>query len=350
MNHPDLEILLTLAREHRASDLLLQENRAPSLRIGGQIVPVEAPPISPEVFDLLWGDCGGKESDTDVDASITDAGGGRYRVNLLRQLGMRAAVLRRISQEIPSMEDLGLPSALLQGWMNRKSGLILVCGPTGSGKSTTVAAMIDWVNRTANRHIVTVEDPVEYLFTPDKCVVTQREIGLDTGSFCEGMRRALRQSPDLIFVGEIRDRATAEIALQASETGHVVISTLHVGRAAEAVTRMRLLFAPDEREFVSQVFSRELSGIFCQRLVQGTAGGVVLAAEHLSNIGVVSQFLAEGKTEELSDFLSGAKTQESKSLTQDLIEKVLEGKITPEVAKLSAPEPMEVTRALRGIR
>lgn len=350
MNHPDLEILLALTREHRASDLLLQEGRSPSLRIGGLVVPVEAPPISAEVFDLLWAECGGKEGDTDVDASITDETGGRYRVNLLRQLGKRGAVLRRISLEIPSFDALGLPSGLLQGWMQRKSGLILICGPTGSGKSTTVAAMIDWVNRNSSRHIVTVEDPVEYLFTPDRCVVTQREIGLDTGSFSEGMRRALRQSPDVIFVGEIRDRATAEIALQASETGHVVLSTLHVGRAAEAVTRLRLLFAPDEREFVSQVLSRELVGIFCQRLVPGVEGSVVVATEYLSNIGVVSQFLAEGKTEELADFLAGAKTQESKNLTQNLIEKVMEGKITAEVAKQSAPDPMEVTRTLRGIR
>lgn len=350
MNHPDLEILLAAARAHGASDLLLQEGRIPSLRIAGQITPLDTQPIPSDLLDQLWADCGASPQDSDKDAALTDAEGGRFRVNLLRQLGIRGAVLRCISTTIQSFESLGLPADLLKSWVNRKSGLILVCGPTGSGKSTSVAAAIDWINHQFARHIVTVEDPVEYLFTPDQCVITQREIGLDTDSFAEGLRRALRQSPDVIFVGEIRDRATAEMAIQASETGHIVLSTLHVGRAAEAVTRLRLLFAPNERDFVSQVLSRELVGVLCQRLIPTTTGGVAVALEFLTNEGIISQYLAEGKTEELADFLTNSKTQNTQSLTQDLIEKLRSGLISEETARQSAPEPMEIGRALRGIR
>lgn len=346
----DLEPLLSAAVEYNASDLILQENKLPFFRVNGAIVAAEGDPVSEALMDSLWKSCNADPDDLDADAALTSQEGHRFRVNLLRQMGSRSAVLRRISSEVPAFAELGLPAELLQQWVDRKSGLILICGPTGSGKSTTVAAMVDWINQESAKHIITVEDPVEYLFTPARSVITQREIGLDTHSFSEGMRRALRQSPDVIFVGEIRDRETAEIALQASETGHVVLSTLHVGRAVEAVTRLGLLFPASERDAVATILSRELVGVLCQRLIATVEGKATVALEYFTNAGAVSKLLAENKSEELADLVANPRTQDTRSLTQDLIAKLKAGLISEETARHASPEPMEISRALRGIK
>ncbi len=159
--------------------------------------------------------CGATEEAKDHDSSFTSAEGIRFRVNLLRQLGRHAAVLRRIRSDIPDLETLGLPAEVLREWIARKSGLVLICGPTGSGKSTTLASCLEWMNQALCRHVVTIEDPIEYLFANRQCLFTQREVGIDTPSFAEGLRRSLRQSPDVILVGEIRDAETAMTAAQA---------------------------------------------------------------------------------------------------------------------------------------
>ena len=350
MISPELEALLSASGEHSASDLYLQEDRAPSLRIAENLVPVESDPVSPALFDELGALCGASPGALDVDAAIVAPDGTRFRVSLLRQLGRRAAVLRRIRSQCPPLEELGLPAEMLRNWIDRKSGLILLCGPTGSGKSTSVAAMVEWINQNRRRHIITIEDPVEYLFSRSQSLINQREVGLDVAGFASGMRQALRQSPDVIFVGEIRDRETAHIALQASETGHVVISTLHVGRAVEAVNRVNLLFPEEERELMARVVSRELTGVLCQRLIPLKAGGATIAVEFFENAGSVTKFLEESRTADLADLVAHPKTQETRSLSQDLVEKLRAGLITEETALHYAPEPSEISRALRGIR
>ncbi len=350
MIHPELDPLLEAAREHSASDLILQEGRRPFLRIDSRIVEIESGAVDSSAMDALWKACNAPPETADFDSALSSQGGGRFRVNLLRQLGVRAAVLRRIRTDIPNFDSLGLPGGMLRHWVARRSGLVLICGPTGSGKSTSVAAMLDWINREESKHIVTIEDPVEYLFTPVQSVITQREVGLDTPSFAEGMRRALRQSPDVIFVGEIRDMETARIALQASETGHLVLSTLHAGRAAESVTRFELLFPTEEREFVRKILARELAGVLCQRLVPTLGGGIAAALEYFANSGAVSKYLAEGSLAELADLIANPRTQETRSLTQDLIAKLSAGRISEETARAYAPEPTEINRALRGIK
>lgn len=350
MNPEELEQYLQAACTHQASDLILQENRRAALRISNSLVLVDAPPVTPELMCWMWKNGNLDPADTDGDSALQAADGTRFRVNLHRQIGFRCAVLRRIQNTIPDLEQLGLPADLLREWVDRKSGLIIVCGPTGSGKSTSVASLVNWVNQNRARHIVTIEDPVEYLFSPAQSVITQREVGIDTPSFAEGMRRALRQSPDVLFVGEIRDRATAEIALQASETGHLVLSTLHVGRASEAPNRISLLFPASERDFLSHVLSREITGVLCQRLVTTVDGGMTAALEFFSNTGMVSKLLEENRTDDLADLIAKPKTQDTRSLTQDLVQKCQAGIITEETAKHCAPEPMEVMRALRGIR
>jgi pilus retraction protein PilT len=347
--NPILSSLLAALQENQGSDLFLPEGEVPRLRLGGEVVALETEPVDAEMLEELWQMCGVEAGAKDADAALYDENGARYRVNLLTRLGRRAAVLRRIAAQVPDMEALGLPRVLLEGWLGRKAGLILVCGPTGSGKSTSVASMLDSINRNRAAHIVTVEDPVEYLFTPGKALITQREAGLDTAGFAEGLRRALRQSPDVIFVGEIRDRETAQIALQAAETGHLVLSTLHVSRAVEAVTRLRLLFPPAEREMISRVLSRELIGVLCQRLLPSKAGGLVPAVEYFSNVGIAGQYLADDKTAELEDWVKQEKNQDARNLTRDLVEKWRAGLIDEAEARQAAPEPQEINRALRGL-
>lgn len=346
---PELQDLLDLASQHGASDLFLHEGQAPAMRLRGEIIRLDAEPTGSDLMDALWACCRADGSRTDVDAAVADARGHRYRANLLVQLGRRAAVFRPIKTQIPDLTTLGLPAELLQSWVDRRSGLILVCGPTGSGKSTTVAALLNWINTNRERHLITVEDPVEYLFQPARSLVTQREIGIDTPSFAEGLRRALRQSPDVIFVGEIRDRETAATALQASETGHVVISTLHVGRASEAISRLRLLFPPEERDLATQILSHELAGVIAQSLVPTTAGGSAVAVEFFTNAGMVPQLLAEARTSELADLIARPRTQDTRSLNQDLLRMFEEGTITRETALHYAPEPPELLRAMRGL-
>ena len=189
-----------MASSHGASDILLQEGKLPVLRINGQLHTMETEAIAGEQLGQLWAMCGACESANDHDASLATEAGQRFRANLHRRLGERGAVLRHIKTRIPTMDELGVPADLLRDWGSRTSGIVIVTGPTGSGKSTTLAALIEHINASAARHIVTIEDPIEYVFTPDRSVITQREVGLDTASFAEGLRRSLRQDPDVILV------------------------------------------------------------------------------------------------------------------------------------------------------
>ena len=202
-------------------------------------------PVSRPAMEEFWQSCGiDPATHPEADISWQIPHGGRLRVNLYHTLGRLAAVLRPIRARIPSLAELGLPAALLESWLQRRYGLILVTGPTGSGKSTTVASCLDWINRHLARHIVTLEDPIEYLFENDLSFFSQREIRQDSESFATGLRAALRQSPDVLFLGEIRDAETAVTALHAAETGHLVISTLHSSSVVETLERFSHLLNP----------------------------------------------------------------------------------------------------------
>lgn len=345
-----LDALLKTAEDSGASDLMLHEGRPAVFKVSGELSRAEMPPLEPPLFDELWKICRAGDAGADHDASLQSPRGVRFRVNLFYQLGRRGAVLRRINTEVPAMADLGLPDTLLQSWLQRSSGLILVCGPTGSGKSTTLASALEWINQHHSKHIITIEDPVEYLFKQEQSLVTQREVGIDVPAFSEGLRRALRQAPDVILVGEIRDRETASIALQASETGHLVLSTLHVSRASEAVERFSLMFNQDERDSVCAVLSRELIGVFVQRLVPAVDGGVCLANEYFTNLGATTDLVASRKVEELADVLRKPTTHEACGFNHSLVALTQAGKITEEAARSASPEPGDLTRALRGIR
>jgi len=344
-----LESLLLASVEAGASDLILHAGRRAMVRIEGELREVESEAVGESDMDDLWRECGAADSDRDRDASLTAAGGVRFRVNLFHQLGSRGAVLRRIRQDIPVMETLGLPAELLREWASRKSGIVIVSGPTGSGKSTTLASVLEWINQTMARHIVTIEDPVEYLFAAKLSLFTQREVGIDTPSFSEGLRRSLRQNPDIIFLGEIRDAGSALTSIQAAETGHLVLATIHASACADVVERLELLFAPDEREAVRKTLSAQLLGVLCQQLVPATNGGRALVCEYYSNSASSRKLIAEGRMPELKDFIARGDPRLARSFGDSLLRLVREGLVAEETAMAISDNPQELARSLRGI-
>ena len=259
-----IDSILDAAEQQQASDVFLQENEIPRLKINEQISVFGEEPLSLADITGFWQACGANAQDDgemDRDAGFVSPSHTRYRVSLHRTMGRLAAVLRRIKTKVPSLKDLGAPEWLLQRWGAREHGLILITGPTGSGKSTTIASLLQWMNENLVRHIVTIEDPVEYHFTSKRCHFTQRQVGRDTSTFAIGLRSALRQAPDVIFVGEIRDYETALIALQASETGHLVVSTLHSERVADTMERYLNLFPSAAEKHGVNLLANQLSGV-----------------------------------------------------------------------------------------
>jgi twitching motility protein PilT len=294
-----LQQLLAKAVAAKASDVHLKVGKPPGARVRGDIVYFRAEPLKPadteHLARHLIHDRRVVESLSSMrehDCAYEAPGVGRFRVNVYRQKGTLAIVMRAIPLAIPTFEDLGAPMAA-QALAEKDRGLILVVGAAGNGKSSTLAAMIGHLNRTQALHIVTIEDPIEFLHTDDKASVSQREIGIDTGSFSDALRAALRQDPDVILVGEIRDEVTLDIALKASETGHVVLSTLHTPDVARTVGRMLALAPkgqPGSMDELRERIGDSLQGIIAQRLVPRADGnGLVLAAEVLVATGTVRE-------------------------------------------------------------
>ncbi len=341
--------LCALAGQHGASDIFLHAERPPQFRINGELVTIGDTAITPDEMESFWYWCGADKDALDFDGSFVSSEGLRFRVNFFRSLFKRGAVMRQIKTEIPALDSLGLPMELLTTWITKTSGLVLVAGPTGSGKSTTLASCLEWLNQNYSRHIVTIEDPIEYLFSPAKCLFTQREVHTDTDTFAEGLRRSLRQSPDVILLGEIRDTLSAVTALQASETGHLVLATLHSSSVLDSLERVARLFAPGEREGVLQLLSKQLIGILCQKLLPALPEGRALAVEHFENQAVTRKYIEEEKFRELSDFLGKADNTANVTLQQSLAAMVRAHRITEATALQAAANPHELQRQLRGI-
>lgn len=349
MISPLLDEILHAAVENSASDVILRSGQPAVLRINGELAPVESELPSEQDLAALWTACGAEGGELDRDASLTTEEGVRFRVNLLRQLGVRGAVLRRIQNQIPAMESLGLPCELLREWAARPSGIVIVCGPTGSGKSTTMASVLDWINGFMARHIVTIEDPVEFLFNGKRSFFTQREVGIDTPSFAEGLRRSLRQNPDVIFLGEIRDAPSAVTAIQAAETGHLVFATVHAAGCADVVARLELLFPSDEREAVRKTLAAQLHGVLCQRLLPAVSGSRALLTEYFSNEASSRRLISEGRMNELQDFVSRGDPRSVRSFADSLMQLVRAGVVAEAVALENADNPQEFARSLRGV-
>ncbi len=341
--------LCCLAGKHGASDIFLHAGEPPQFRINGELVTISQTAVQDGEIEALWALCGAVAETLDFDGSYIASDGNRFRVNLFRTLSKRGAVLRPIKTTVPALDTLGVPTELLATWITRPSGLVLVTGPTGAGKSTTLAACLDWLNQNYHRHIVTIEDPIEYLFTPAKCLFSQREVFTDTSSFAEGLRRSLRQSPDVILLGEIRDAASAITALQAAETGHLVLATLHSSSVLDSLERLSRLFEVAERDGVFQLLSQQLVGILCQKLVPAQPEGRTLVVEHCENQAVTRKWIAEGKFRELADFLAKGDNPANVTFLHSLVGLIQAERISEATGLQAATNPRELHRRLRGV-
>jgi pilus retraction protein PilT len=332
-----------------ATDVFLVEDEPPRIRKDGDVVVLHPGPIPRIAMEEFWKSCGvDPAANLEADVSWRVPGGGRLRVNVYHSLGRLAAVLRPIRNDIPPLAELGLPGPLLESWMQRRYGLILITGPTGSGKSTTVAACLDWINRNLARHIVTLEDPIEFLFTNDRSLFSQREIRQDSHSFSAGLRSALRQSPDVLFLGEIRDAETAVTALHAAETGHLVISTLHSSSVVETLDRFSHLLKA-ETDGALNLLASQLVGIVSQQLLPRLGGGLFPALEYMQNEAATRRWILENRLADLQDHLLKSNETSNCSLLEYLVASVQQGYLDPEIARGACARPQDFDRAMRGI-
>ena len=345
-----IESLIKAAFENKASDIFLSAGHVARMKVNGQLMIAGDDPIESEDMIAFWKRCGADpEYDGDRDSSYVAHNGVRFRVNLHRHLGNLGAVLRQINTEIPGIESLGLPVELLTKWVSAPSGLVLITGPTGSGKSTTLASSLEWLNQNSSKHIVTIEDPIEYLFESKKSLFTQREVHTDTDSFARGLRSSLRQAPDVILLGEIRDPETAKIALQAAETGHLVLATLHSANVSETIERLTNLFPSQDRESQLQLLSNLLIGICCQVLLPSAYGGLHLVTEHIENTGVIRNYVRESRIPEIVDFVGRGDNPNNKLFMDALVEATQKGHLTQEEAATASGNESDFDRAMRGI-
>ncbi len=354
----DLDELLTQAVKRHASDLHLKTDSHPVLRVHGHLeVQDDCPVLTREFLRRMAMRLLGEERYNDLmagqekDLAYTLEGMGRFRVNLFLAQGEVRGVLRHIPGRIPLFEELHLPK-VLERLASERRGLVLVTGITGSGKSTSLAAMIDFMNRGRNDHIVTIEDPIEFVHNDRKCVISQREIGHDSTTFAQALRAALRQDPDIILVGEMRDAETMEVALHAAETGHLVLSTLHTLNATETVNRIIATFPPHQEDQIRGQLSAVIQGIVSQRLVVRADGkGRVPAVEVMVGTGLVRDCIRESKkTPELPAVIAAGTSQYGmQTFDQSLLGLYREELITYETARDAATNPDDFDLKVKGI-
>jgi twitching motility protein PilT len=339
--------MLGVAHRSRASDVHLTAGHPPLMRVDGDLetIPGFEMPTTVNWLEAALGDMLSREQvdgfrrDGEVDLSFTVPDVARFRVNVFRQLGDVAVALRFIPDTTKPLEELGVP-LIAQELALKPRGLVLVTGPTGSGKSTTLAAMIDIVNRTLPAHIVTVEDPVEFRHTSKKSLIHQREIGSDTASFAEALRRVLRQDPDIILIGELRDPESISTALTAAETGHLVMSTLHTQSAAKSINRIVDAFPPSQQPQVRTQLGDTLQGIMTQTLLpKAQTEGRAIATEVLVNTPAIANLIREGEISQIYSMLQAGGGVGMHTLDQDLKRLVAEGTISLPVAKAAAYDP-----------
>ncbi len=337
-----------------ASDLHLQVGVPPMLRVDGSLQPIQGSDKLGEddverlVFSLL--DDEQKDvllKDKEVDFSFAFGEYGRFRVNAFHERGNVAAALRMIPSKLKTLEELGMPK-VLDTFTQFPRGLVLITGPTGSGKSTTLAAMLDKINTDRAVHIVTIEDPIEYTHPNKKAIVVQREVHYDTYSFSTALRSSLRQDPDVVLVGEMRDLETISSAITIAETGHLVLATLHTNSAAQSIDRMIDVFPPHQQEQIRVQLAGILQGVVSQRLVPAIGGGRVAVSEILVANPAVRNIIRESKTHQLDSVIQTGADQGMQSMDKELVKLVHAGKVTYEDAKTVAVDVTELDRMMRG--
>jgi twitching motility protein PilT len=341
----DLTALLSFAKDQGASDVHVSSGVAPLLRIRGQMTPIEMAPLNAEesrgvLFDVLNDEQKRHfEECHELDFAFEIPGVSRFRGNMYVQKRGMGAVFRLIPNKILSLEELNLPN-VLKDLSSREKGLVVVTGPTGSGKSTTLAAMVDYINRTRRGHILTIEDPIEFVHESKSCLVNQREVGPHTDSFANALRGALREDPDVILVGELRDLETTALAISAAETGHLVLGTLHTNSAAKTIDRIIDIFPANEQAQVRTMLSESIEGIVAQSLLPSKDGkGRVAALEILVGVPALRNLIREDKTAQILSVIQTGAQHGMQSLDQSLRDLVMQGRLSREEAMRRSSNP-----------
>lgn len=338
---PDIRELLSEMVIRNASDLYLTADSPPVFRVEGFNQPYGSPPLTPKDVELLANSLMSErqraqfEEKLEMNLAIASERLGRFRINVYRQRGVVGVVIRQIKTRIPTLDELGLPPVLKDIAMSRR-GLVLVTGATGSGKSTTLAAMIDYRNENSTGHILTIEDPIEFIHSHKKCIVSQREVGFDTVSFNEALRNTLRQAPDVILIGEVRDAETMEAAITFSETGHLCLATLHSNNANQAIERVMNFFPASRHPEIFLQLSLNLRGIISQRLVPGVDGKRVAALEILIDTPYVKELIKRGEVDKLKEAMENSTQEGGQTFDQALFDLYAQGRISEEQALANA--------------
>ncbi len=349
-----IEILLEEVVRRRASDLHLQVGLPPTLRIDGSLTPLagynalDESAVEALIFAILDSDQQQiLVKDKEFDFSFAFGTLGRFRVNAFHERGNLAAALRLIPNEIKTVTELGLPPIVMD-FANYPRGLVLVTGPTGSGKSTTLAALIDKINTERSQHIITIEDPIEFTHKSKKAVVVQREVHYDTYSFSAALRSSLRQDPDVVLIGEMRDLETISAAITIAETGHLVLGSLHTNSAAQSIDRMIDVFPPHQQPQIRAQLSNILMAVCSQRLVPAIGGGRMIAAEILTANPAVRNIIREGKTHQLDAVIQTSADTGMQTMDRTLVGMVQSGIVTYDEARSFAVDVTEFERLMRG--
>jgi twitching motility protein PilT len=346
--------ILAIAVQGGASDVHIKVGTPVVFRINRQLVAIEAPTPTEAWMNNIVETAVPKhakkrlEEDREVDFSYYAPGLGRFRTNVFQQRGQWCFAMRHVRTNIPSFEDLGL-LPIIKDIASSPRGIVLVAGSTGSGKSTTLAAMIQHINASVKKHIITLEDPIEFVFEDNQCVIEQREIGLDTNSFQEGLKHILRQDPDIIMIGEMRDSISFQAAMSAADTGHLVLSTLHTTNAGQSVTRVLDFFKAEEREQVRRQIAGTLQAVVCQRMVNTTNGSVTPAIEIMINSGTVKKLIEENRLDKLGAAIETGTEDGMQNFNQALFTLVKERKISEKEALAKATNAQALEMNFKGI-
>ncbi len=347
-----LKKLLEVVVQKQASDFHITVDKPPILRINRQLVPLanELPFTADDTKELAFALMTIEQREEflrekEIDFSYTLGEKGRFRVNIFFQRGYISVALRLIPEKIRTLHELNLPSALYK-FCNCPQGFVLITGPSSHGKSTTLAALINEINNTQTKHIITIEDPIEYLFNQNKCVISQRELHRDTLSFEKALKATFREDPDVIMVGEMRDKETMETAITAAETGHLVFATLHTNSAAQTLYRILDSFSGEQQNQVKSQLSRSLIGVVSQRLIPKINGGIVPACEILCNNDAVSNLIRKDKVYEIPLIIDTSYDEGMISLNRSLAELVRTGVVDLEVATNYSTNPQELIKLI----
>jgi twitching motility protein PilT len=350
----DLVALLRFAKEQGASDLHLSSGMPPILRIHGEMVRVKADPLTREdalqaVRSIMTeGQRKAFEERLDIDFAVDVPEVARFRANAFQQHRGAGGVFRVVPNKVITLEQLGMPK-VVRDLAQKEKGLVLVTGPTGSGKSTTLAAMVDFINETESLHILTIEDPIEFLHESKRSLVNQREVGPHTTSFSAALRAALREDPDVILVGELRDLETTQLAISAAETGHLVLGTLHTNSAAKTIDRLVDIFPPEQQQQIRTMLSESIEGIVTQSLLPAKDGnGRVAALEVLIGVPALRNLIRENKTAQIMSVIQTGAQHGMQSIDQALRDLVMQGKVSREEAMKKSSNPSQFDAAGAG--